>query len=198
MNKLTVAEKVIAQLKEEKPGLWANIRAKKARGKKPAHGNSDAFKSAKKAGKKINSLTEEEGVPHYTKDGKEWKGKVHKMPDNSLMSGNPHDKNGSGPNGKSEKLFHKEDLNEINEGQISITELNPTDQKQIKQLENILDGKLDTIYTGGSQDGRFVASIKLSNNYSIYKFTPVVMKNILKFNIKYVTGGHGLVNIAFN
>jgi ubiquitin-protein ligase len=90
-------------------------------------------------------------------------------------------------------------LNElINEGQISITELNPTDQKQIKQLENILDGKLDTIYSGGGQDGRFVASIKLSNNYSIYEFTPVVMKNILKFNIKYVTGGYGLVNIAFN
>ena len=86
----------------------------------------------------------------------------------------------------------------INEGQISITELNPTDQKQIKQLENILDGKLDTIYSGGGQDGRFVASIKLLNNYSIYEFTPVVMKNILKFNIKYVTGGYGLVNIAFN
>jgi hypothetical protein len=109
----SVVEKVIAQLKEEKPGLWANIRAKKARGEKPAHGNSDAFKSAKKAGKKINSLDEEEGVPHFTKDGKEWKGKVHKMPDDSLMSGNPHDKNGSGPNGKSEKLFHKEDLNEV-------------------------------------------------------------------------------------
>ena len=58
-------------------------------------------------------LSEEEGVPHYTKDGKEWKGKVHKMPDGSLMSGNPHDVGGSGPNGKSEKLFHKEDLNEI-------------------------------------------------------------------------------------
>ena len=50
------------------------------------------------------SLNEKEGVPHYTKDGKEWKGKLHKMPDGSLMSGNPHDKNGSGPNGKSEKL----------------------------------------------------------------------------------------------
>ena len=86
----------------------------------------------------------------------------------------------------------------LNEGQISITELNPIDQKQIKQLENILDGKLDTIYSGGSQDGRFVVSIKLSNNYSIYQFTPVVMKNILKFNIKYATGGYGLVNIAFN
>jgi hypothetical protein len=57
-------------------------------------------------------LNEKEGVPHFTKDGKEWKGKVHKMPDGSLMSGNPHDKNGSGPNGESEKLYHKEDLNE--------------------------------------------------------------------------------------
>ena len=111
--KVGVAEKIIAQLKEEKPGLWANIRAKKARGGKPAHGNSDAHKTAVKAGKKINKLKEEEGVPHYTKDGKEWKGKTHKMPDDSLMSGNPHDKDGSGPNGKSEKLFHKEDLNEI-------------------------------------------------------------------------------------
>ena len=58
------------------------------------------------------SIDEKEGVPHFTKDGKEWKGKVHKMPDGSLMSGNPHDENGSGPNGESEKLHHKEDLNE--------------------------------------------------------------------------------------
>jgi hypothetical protein len=57
-------------------------------------------------------INEEEGVPHYTKDGKEWKGKLHKMPNGSLMSGNPHDKNGSGPNGESEKLYHKEDLSE--------------------------------------------------------------------------------------
>jgi hypothetical protein len=42
-------------LNEEKPGLWANIRAKKARGEKPAHGNSDAHKDAVKAGKKINN-----------------------------------------------------------------------------------------------------------------------------------------------
>jgi hypothetical protein len=60
-NKLSesLVEKVIAQLKETKPGLWANIRAKKARGGKPAHGNSDAHKTAVKAGKKINKLKEE-------------------------------------------------------------------------------------------------------------------------------------------
>lgn len=41
-------------LAEEKPGLWANIRAKRARGEKPAHKNSKAHKDAVKAGKEIN------------------------------------------------------------------------------------------------------------------------------------------------
>ena len=43
----------IKELQEEKPGLWANIRAKRARGEKPAHKNSNAHKDAVKAGKKI-------------------------------------------------------------------------------------------------------------------------------------------------
>jgi len=43
---------------EEKPGLWANIRAKQARGEKPAHGNSQAHKDAVKAGKEINKNEE--------------------------------------------------------------------------------------------------------------------------------------------
>ena len=37
----------------EGDGLWANIRAKKARGEKPAHKNSKAHKDAVKAGDKI-------------------------------------------------------------------------------------------------------------------------------------------------
>jgi hypothetical protein len=53
-----VAQKVINKIKEAKPGLWANINAKQKRGEKPAHGNSDAYKSAVKAGKKINSMKE--------------------------------------------------------------------------------------------------------------------------------------------
>lgn len=40
---------------------------------------------------------------HYTKDGKEWKGKTHKMPDGSLMTEDPH-------NEKSVKLYHKDEL----------------------------------------------------------------------------------------
>ena len=52
-------------INEEKPGLWANIRAKRARGEKPAHGNSQAHKDAVKAGKKINK---EESVNEASTD----------------------------------------------------------------------------------------------------------------------------------
>ena len=43
------------------------------------------------------------GQKHYTADGKEWKGKTHKMPDGTLMTENPH-------NEKSVKLYHKNEL----------------------------------------------------------------------------------------
>ena len=39
------------ELEEGKPGLWANINAKKKRGEKPSHGNSNAHKDAVAAGK---------------------------------------------------------------------------------------------------------------------------------------------------
>jgi len=47
------------QLQEKSKGLWHNIRAKRARGEKPAHKNSKAHKDAVKAGEKINA---EEGL----------------------------------------------------------------------------------------------------------------------------------------
>jgi len=86
----------------------------------------------------------------------------------------------------------------LKEGKISISELNPNDQKLIKQLETIIGGKLNTIYTGGSGDGRFVASIKISPGYSEYEITPDIMRKLLKFNIKYITGGTDIINVAFN
>ena len=42
------------RINEEKPGLWANIRAKQERGEKPARKGSKAYKIAKKAGDEIN------------------------------------------------------------------------------------------------------------------------------------------------
>jgi hypothetical protein len=41
----------------KRPGLWANIRAKRARGEKPARKGTKAFKQAVKAAKDINKNT---------------------------------------------------------------------------------------------------------------------------------------------
>ena len=49
-----VAERIVSKIKEDRPGLWANIHAKREKGEKPSHGNSKAHKDAVKAGKKIN------------------------------------------------------------------------------------------------------------------------------------------------
>ena len=62
MKKSEIIKAVQEVLREKKrPGLWANIRAKKARGEKPAHKNSNAHKDAVKAGKKINKSETNEG-----------------------------------------------------------------------------------------------------------------------------------------
>ena len=51
----------------------------------------------------FDGVNEAEGVKHYTKDGKEWTGPTHKMPNGKLMTQDPHRED-------SEELFHKEDL----------------------------------------------------------------------------------------
>jgi hypothetical protein len=51
------------KINEESPGLWANIRAKRARGDAPARKGSEAYKKAVAAAKKINA---EEGVYEAT------------------------------------------------------------------------------------------------------------------------------------
>ena len=46
------------ELPEESKGLWANIRAKRARGEKPAKKGSDAYNKTVAAAKKINAMDE--------------------------------------------------------------------------------------------------------------------------------------------
>lgn len=65
-------------MSEEGKGLWHNIRAKRARGEKPSHGNSKAFKSAVKAGKDI--LKKEVAKPASEKSGKKLGTNLTKTP----------------------------------------------------------------------------------------------------------------------
>lgn len=56
---------VHADVEEASKGLWANIRAKKARGEKPARKGSEEFKKAVSAAKKINAMDEVDSYcPH--------------------------------------------------------------------------------------------------------------------------------------
>jgi hypothetical protein len=50
---IEIIEEVLSEKKDLK-GLWHNIRAKRARGEKSSHPNSKAFKTAVKAGERIN------------------------------------------------------------------------------------------------------------------------------------------------
>ena len=50
----SIGRNAVNSTNEEKPGLWANIRAKQERGEKPARKGSKAYKIAKKAGDEIN------------------------------------------------------------------------------------------------------------------------------------------------
>lgn len=47
-------QQFIQEALKNRPGLWANIHAKRERGEKPARKGSKAYKSAVDAGKKIN------------------------------------------------------------------------------------------------------------------------------------------------
>lgn len=53
MKKTELKEIIASIIKEERPGLWANIHAKRARGEKPSRKGSKAWKAAKDAGDKI-------------------------------------------------------------------------------------------------------------------------------------------------
>ena len=52
-------QQLIQEALKNRPGLWANIHAKRERGEKPARKGSKAYKSALAAGKEINRLNEE-------------------------------------------------------------------------------------------------------------------------------------------
>ena len=76
-------------LNEEKPGLWANIRAKRARGERPAPRNSKAHKDAVTAGNKISA---NESAAWQRKEGKNPEGGLNRKGIASYRRANPGSK----------------------------------------------------------------------------------------------------------
>ena len=70
-----VKKSVNKLMEKEKPGLWANIRAKRKSGKPMAKKGSKAYKTAKKAGDKINKEVDEVSINEKKGKCKPSKGK---------------------------------------------------------------------------------------------------------------------------
>jgi hypothetical protein len=73
---------------------------------------------------------------HYTKDGKEWTGKTHKMPDGTLMTQNPHNKD-------SEELSH-EPPNKIKESKMKKSQFKEYLKNEILREMNEAEEEVDT------------------------------------------------------
>ena len=94
-------QEVLAEKK--RPGLWANIRAKRARGEKPAHKNSNAHKDAVKAGKKINKEGLWANINAKKKAGKKSSHGNSNAHKDAVKAGNAMKKEGFFANLKAEK-----------------------------------------------------------------------------------------------
>ena len=66
MDKL---KEIVQEVLKNHPGLWANIHAKRERGEKSSSKGSKAYKSAVKAGKEINKLSEDKTPELQFPDG---------------------------------------------------------------------------------------------------------------------------------
>jgi hypothetical protein len=87
-----------------KNSMWVN-KSGSISGNVPSRNARSVWKALDKLGLKENKINEMKGVKRYTKDGKEWTGATHKMPNGTLMTQDPHNKD-------SEELFYIEDLKE--------------------------------------------------------------------------------------
>jgi len=87
-------------------------------------------------------------VPHYFKDGKEFKGSNHKMKDGTVHSGKTHTKT-------SKPLFHMKELSKVvqkkikgfNEGGLTKT---TTNQTGLKKLPTAVRNKMGYMAKGGA------------------------------------------------
>ena len=86
----------------------------------------------------------------------------------------------------------REELNEASE--ISFKELKPEHQKQIKAFEQILSGKVDSIFEGIHG---MIVDIKVSGGYGAYRFEADDLKKLLSLKVRWIEADGDYISIAF-
>lgn len=86
-------------------------------------------------------------------------------------------------------------LTQLNEAsEIKFTDLKPTQQKQVKAFEQILGGKVDSIFDGIHG---FIADIKVSGGHGAYRFESDDLKKLLALKVRWVEADGEYISIAF-
>jgi hypothetical protein len=86
----------------------------------------------------------------------------------------------------------REELNEASE--ISFKELKPEHQKQIKAFEQILSGKVDSIFEGIHG---MIVDIKVSGGHGAYRFEADDLKKLLSLKVRWIEADGDYISIAF-
>ena len=86
-------------------------------------------------------------------------------------------------------------LTQLNEAsEIQLTDLQPTQQKQIKAFEQVLGGKHIVIFDGIHG---FVVNIKVSGVYGNYRFEADDLKKLLTLKIRWIEADGDYISIGF-
>ena len=86
-------------------------------------------------------------------------------------------------------------LTQLNEAsEIQLTDLQPTQQKQIKAFEQLLGGKHIVIFDGIHG---FVVNIKVSGVYGNYRFDADDLKKLIALKIRWVESDEDYISIGF-
>jgi len=86
-------------------------------------------------------------------------------------------------------------LTQLNEAsEIQLTDLQPTQQKQIKAFEQVLGGKHIVIFDGIHG---FVVNIKVSGVYGNYRFDADDLKKLIALKIRWVEADGDYISVGF-
>jgi hypothetical protein len=78
--------------------------------------------------------------------------------------------------------------------EIQLTDLQPTQQKQIKAFEQLLGGKVDSIFDGVHG---FVVDIKVNTGHGLYRFETDDLKKLLALKIRWVEADGDYISVGF-
>jgi len=78
--------------------------------------------------------------------------------------------------------------------EVQLTDLQPTQQKQVKAFEQLLGGKADSIFDGIHG---FIVDIKVSGGHGAYRFDTDDLKKLVALKIRWVEANGTTISVAF-